>query len=218
MSPIGRPAGVTAEQTRVAVLAAAAAEFSERGYTRSSIRRIAERAGLTSAAIYYHFPTKLACLEAVQRDALEIMRSYWEPIMARDGHIIDRIAQLLKASALINREHPHMARISALTLMEDAASHPEMSEVARPVRAYSQGVFDRLVADAVTRGELPDVSCAQAVHDMISGLMYGLANTAALQQPIDRYSAAIDALCELLAGRLFTAVDRGPTVGGRAEP
>ena len=206
MSPIGRPVGITADQTRAAVLAAAATEFSEHGYTRATIRRIAERAGLTSAAIYYHFPTKLACLEAVLSDVDAIMRSYWEPIMAREGHIADRTAQLLRASALINREHPHMARISARTLMEQAAGHPEMSEVMKPVRAYTLGVFDRLVDDAVSRGELP-ATASQAVRDMIAALMFGLSNTAALEQPAHRYSAAIDALADLLAGRLFTAAD-----------
>jgi len=206
MSPIGRPVGITADQTRAAVLAAAATEFSEHGYTRATIRRIAERAGLTSAAIYYHFPTKLACLEAVLSDVDAIMRSYWEPIMAREGHIADRTAQLLRASALINREHPHMARISARTLMEQAAGHPEMSEVMKPVRAYTLGVFDRLVDDAVSRGELP-ATASEAVRDMIAALMFGLSNTAALEQPAHRYSAAIDALADLLAGRLFTAAD-----------
>ena len=213
MSPIGRPVGITADQTRAAVLAAAATEFSERGYTRATIRRIAERAGLTSAAIYYHFPTKLACLEAVLSDVDAIMRSYWEPIMAREGHIADRTAQLLRASALINREHPHMARISARTFMEQAAGHPEMSQVMKPVRAYTLGVFDRLVEDAVARGELPETESAQAVRDMIAGLMFGLSNTAALEQPADRYSAAINALADLLTGRLFAAADGTPAAG-----
>lgn len=209
MKPIGRPVGITAEQTRAAVLAAASEEFSERGYTRSSIRRIAERAGLTSAAIYYHFPTKLACLEAVQNDALEVLRSYWDPIMARDGHIADRVAQLLKASALINREHPHMARISARSIIEDAAGHSEMSKVAGTIRGYTDEVYERLVSDALRRGELTTVASAQAIRDMISGLMLGLANVAALQQPADQYAAAIDALGELLAGRLFILANRG---------
>lgn len=208
MKPIGRPVGITAEQTRAAVLAAASEEFSERGYSRSSIRRIAERAGLTSAAIYYHFPTKLACLEAVQNDALEVMQSYWNPIIAREGHIADRVAQLLKASALINREHPHMARISARSVIEDAAGHSEMSKVAETVRRYTGEVYDKLVSDALARGELTNVASAQAVRDMISGLMLGLANVAALQQPPDRYAAGIDALGELLAGRLFILLDR----------
>jgi AcrR family transcriptional regulator len=210
MKAIGRPIGVTADQTRAAVLAAAAAEFSERGYARSSIRRIAERAGLTSAAIYYHFPTKLACLEAVQNDALELMRSYWDPIMEGEGHIADRVAQLLRAAAQINTVNPHMAKISARIVMEDAGGHPEMSSVAELANAYTDAIYEKLVADAFARGEIAQGASAQAVLDMIRGLMLGLSNVAAFQYPVDRHAAALDALAELLGGQLFTPVDREP--------
>jgi AcrR family transcriptional regulator len=210
MNTVGRPVGTTAEQTRAVVLAAAAEEFGSRGYTRGSIRRIANRANLTSAAIYYHFPTKLACLEAVQGDALEILRAHWDPIMARDGHIAERVGLLLKAGALINRQHPHMARISARAIMEDASGHSEMTGAVQVALAYTEDVYDQLVADAIARGEIAEGIPPQAIRDMISGLMRGLSNIAALEQPIDRYTAAIDALGELFAGRLFTAI------GGKA--
>lgn len=218
MKPIGRPVGRTSEQTRAVILAAAAEEFGERGYTRASIRRIAERANLTSAALYHHFPTKLACLDAVLGEALDILRSHWDPILAGDGHIADRVALLLKAGAVINREHPHMARIGARSIMEDAAGHPEMSSVTEPLRTYADGVYDKLVADAVARGELAEGVPAQAVRDMISGLMIGLANVAALQLTVERHAAVIDALAGLLAGRLFTAMDGAPAAAGAPTP
>lgn len=210
MKALGRPVGTTAEQTKALVLAAAAEEFGSRGYTRTSIRRIAERAGITSAAIYYHFPTKLACLEAVQSDALDILRAHWDPIMARDGHIAERVGLLLKAGALINRKHPHMARISARAIMEDASGHSEMTATVQESLTYMDEIFDQLVADAMARGEIAEGLPPQAVRDMISGLMRGLSNIAALEQPIDRYTSAIDALGELFAGRLFTAINSRP--------
>ena len=40
------------------VLAAGAAEFVERGFSPVSVTDIAKRAGMTPAAVYYHFPTK----------------------------------------------------------------------------------------------------------------------------------------------------------------
>ncbi len=44
--------------TRERVLAAALAEFSERGLAASSIEDIAERAGVTKGAVYYYFADK----------------------------------------------------------------------------------------------------------------------------------------------------------------
>jgi AcrR family transcriptional regulator len=210
LKTIGRPIGTTAEQTRAAVLAAAADEFGTQGYSRTSIRRIADLAGLTSAAIYYHFPTKLACLEAVQTDALKILRSYWDPIIEREGHIGDRIRLLLETSAVINARYPQMARIGARAMMEEDAGHSEMTAASLALTDYAEATWEKLVAAAVERGEIAEGVSSQAVRDMISGLMRGLSNVAALDQPIDRYTAAIGALGELLAGRLFN-----PGVSGR---
>ncbi|SEG96752.1 regulatory protein, tetR family [Nonomuraea solani] len=56
------------ERTRAAVLAAARAEFAERGYTDAKIDRIAERAELTRGAVYSNFPSKRALYLAVLLD------------------------------------------------------------------------------------------------------------------------------------------------------
>jgi AcrR family transcriptional regulator len=39
--------------------------FIEHGYDQTSLREIAERVGVTKAALYYHFPTKESILESV---------------------------------------------------------------------------------------------------------------------------------------------------------
>jgi AcrR family transcriptional regulator len=42
--------------------------FIEQGYDKTSLREIAERVGVTKAALYYHFPTKDKILESVVAD------------------------------------------------------------------------------------------------------------------------------------------------------
>ncbi|MDH6142359.1 AcrR family transcriptional regulator [Kitasatospora sp. GP30] len=59
------------ERTRVAVLAAAKAEFTEHGYAEAKVDRIAERADLTRGAVYSNFPSKRALYLAVLIDAVE---------------------------------------------------------------------------------------------------------------------------------------------------
>ncbi|MDP9236891.1 MAG: TetR/AcrR family transcriptional regulator [Chloroflexota bacterium] len=51
--------------TRKQILDAALTLFSERGTARSSVRDIAQIAGITDAAIYYHFPSKRDLFEAL---------------------------------------------------------------------------------------------------------------------------------------------------------
>lgn len=51
----------------------AAALIAEKGFTRTSMREIAEGVGLTKAAIYHHYPSKEAILECIIIETLEFM-------------------------------------------------------------------------------------------------------------------------------------------------
>ncbi|MBI3964266.1 MAG: TetR/AcrR family transcriptional regulator, partial [Chloroflexi bacterium] len=57
------PAEAT-EGTRQAILEAALALFADRGFAATSVADVAERAGVSKAAIYWHFRDKEALLEA----------------------------------------------------------------------------------------------------------------------------------------------------------
>lgn len=59
------------QRTQAAVLAAARAEFTERGYAEAKVDRIAERAELTRGAVYSNFPSKRALYLAVLVDLVE---------------------------------------------------------------------------------------------------------------------------------------------------
>ena len=54
----GRRAYLSSEERKKAILAIALAEFSSRGYSETSIERIAERVGLSKGGIYAHFHSK----------------------------------------------------------------------------------------------------------------------------------------------------------------
>ncbi|AVV47104.1 TetR family transcriptional regulator [Streptomyces sp. P3] len=56
------------ERTRATVLAAARAEFTERGYAAAKVDEIADRAELTRGAVYSNFPSKRALYLAVLGD------------------------------------------------------------------------------------------------------------------------------------------------------
>lgn len=53
-----------ADQNRTAILAAATALFLERGYDRTSLARVADKAGVSKATLFKQFPTKASLFEA----------------------------------------------------------------------------------------------------------------------------------------------------------
>src|SRR5215470_8398935 len=72
-SPRGKPKGDKRERTRAALLEAARALVRERGYERTTLERVAKRAGMTTGAIYGNFKN---------RDELFIAlgQAYWPPV------------------------------------------------------------------------------------------------------------------------------------------
>ncbi|MCS0600943.1 TetR family transcriptional regulator [Streptomyces sp. LP11] len=60
----GRPPRTESVGTRDRILAAARAEFSERGYAKTSVRGIAKAAGVDSALVHHYFGTKEQVFEA----------------------------------------------------------------------------------------------------------------------------------------------------------
>src|SRR5262245_35852405 len=72
-SPRGKPKGDKRERTRAALLEAARALIRERGYERTTLEKVAHRAGMTTGAIYGNFKN---------RDELFIAlgQTYWPPV------------------------------------------------------------------------------------------------------------------------------------------
>ncbi|HEY2076586.1 MAG TPA: helix-turn-helix domain-containing protein [Streptosporangiaceae bacterium] len=64
---MGRVAGVTAAETRVRLLRAAAGVFAERGYDGTRVVDIAAAAGVSNGALYAHFGSKAELLVAALR-------------------------------------------------------------------------------------------------------------------------------------------------------
>ncbi|MFE0256727.1 TetR family transcriptional regulator [Streptomyces sp. NPDC059010] len=75
---MARIAGSTAGVTRQRILDAASVLFAERGYSGTSMRDLAQHLGMTSAALYYHFPAKEELLSALVGPVVEALDQFAE--------------------------------------------------------------------------------------------------------------------------------------------
>lgn len=73
--------------------------FGQRGYDRTSLRNIAEAAGVTKAALYYHFPDKEALYGRVVIEALESLNAYVRGRIRADAPPRQRIRDFFLATA-----------------------------------------------------------------------------------------------------------------------
>jgi AcrR family transcriptional regulator len=67
----GQTSEAVAPDTRTRILLVSMAEFATRGFHATSVREIAERVGVTKAAVLYHFPGKADILEALAEPLLD---------------------------------------------------------------------------------------------------------------------------------------------------
>jgi AcrR family transcriptional regulator len=85
--------------TKAEIQAAALDLFARKGFEKTSLREIAERLGITKAALYYHFPSKNELLrslvEPLEQDMGGLFADYGdEPGEAPEG-VSDRARELL---------------------------------------------------------------------------------------------------------------------------
>ena len=71
------PAGHTA------LLQAAREEFAERGYDGTSIRQIAQRAGMSLSVLYHYYPGKTELLQAIVDEAMDAYFGACEAALVR---------------------------------------------------------------------------------------------------------------------------------------
>jgi AcrR family transcriptional regulator len=108
----GRPRGPSAKgrETQAALYRTAVALFAERGYEETTLRQIAERAGVSAALLYRYFPSKRAVVLALYDELSAEFRERARRMP--DGRWRDRFAFALKTS--LATLAPHRGTLVAL--------------------------------------------------------------------------------------------------------
>jgi len=120
MAQDGRTRQQRAVATRAAIIDAAAGEFDERGYVGASMDAVAERAGLTKGALYFHFTSKADLAGAVIARQHEVSRAYGEAAFTRGSTPLEVMMCLSQGLAA---QMMHEVVVSAgIRLSTDAAA------------------------------------------------------------------------------------------------
>jgi AcrR family transcriptional regulator len=196
LTAVGRKQGVTPAETRAKLLDAAADVFAEQGYDGARVSEIARRAGLSTGAIYAHYPTKAALLaEAVRTHTPDELSA-----LLASGDADDMLAALRVAGRELGTDDG----IASLVLEAVVAGRRD-GEVARLLaRGFAER--ERLIALALRRmraAGLVDATLApEAVARVCSMLAIGgLALSGLGLHDVDNadWAVVIDRLVEALA-------------------
>ena len=190
-----RPGGRSA-RVREAVLAATAAELSERGFAAMTIEDIATRSGVHKTTIYRRWST----LSQLVADAAIEVSATTVPI-PDTGSIESDLREMARSIVALVTSESGGALVAAL--FSDAVRTPEVARLKREFYSARYELADIVVRRAVERGEISEkVSAADLLAAVAAPIYYRLL---VADLPVDRSvadRAAAGALAAAHAGAL----------------
>lgn len=158
-----------AEIRKEEIVSIAADIFATKGYSGASLRDIAERAGLTKAALYYHFPDKEQIFEMVVMTRMATLNAAVSRAVAEAGpDPIARIHAFFDAAAGRIDEDPMgwIASSNTFWTVERLKTRPE---IIRGRDAFEQVLRDAL-RDGREAGLVAEEDAGLVGRMLISGL------------------------------------------------
>ncbi|WP_280423202.1 TetR/AcrR family transcriptional regulator [Nocardia carnea] len=128
---------------RKQILENAVTVFAESGYAKTSLARIAERAGISKGVISYHFAGKDELMERLVEHVYEEITAFVTPRVTAEETVLRRIGARIRAVADYVRAHP--AELRALT----EVLHNLLDDNGRPVYGdrFNESIYQGLEAE-----------------------------------------------------------------------
>ncbi len=149
------------EQKRAAVLAAAQAEFQEKGFALSSMDAIAARAAVSKRTVYNHFPSKEALFDAIAGEFWQQSRALMAQTYQADVAIDVQLLSIARQVRSFYRNEQVIER--ARLLLAELIRQPELAQQIMQQMAEDCGL-QLFLQQAVAAGALviADVTLAES--------------------------------------------------------
>lgn len=147
--------------SHAALFQAAATEFAERGYDAAGVDRIAARAGVNKAMLYYHFGSKERLYIEILRDMFRAVGARARAIADGDGGALEKLDRWI---ATIVAEAAARPWFPPIMLRELASGAPRFDP---ETVSMMNGVFDA-VRDIILQGRRED--CFRDVDPLLTHL------------------------------------------------
>jgi AcrR family transcriptional regulator len=170
---------------REVILREAAELFAAQGVAGTTVREIADAAGILSGSLYHHFASKDDIVDAVLSTFLTELRERYDQVLGSGGDVASRLRGLVVASLETVAAHPRATEIYQNDAHRLAADngYPYVEESAKAVRAAWVGLLEEGRQTGVFRNDIP-------VKVMYPLLRDGLWLTARWFRPTKAYAHA----------------------------
>ncbi len=153
-------------RTRAQIVAGAGELFAERGFVATSIGDVVERVGITKGAFYFHFDSKAQLAQEVVEGYRRFLRTLQREAAAAESEPIRQVAPVLLPLAR-SFQTSHISR--ATTRLLEESNQLELV----PMMKVHLPWWQRVMEDAASRGQLPDVDDLDGFVWAINAAVYG---------------------------------------------
>lgn len=186
---LGRPIQGDAAETRQRILDEARRAFTTRGYDNTTNREIANGAGITAAAIYHYFPSKVDLYVAVFADVQAKVFDAFDAAVTTRETFLEQFDAIFDAMCDLGSHDPMLASF-VVGVITEASHHPELRLALGNLPPRQEIFLSRLCTEAKNRGELPEALRVQSAVDAMSGVIAGFSRLAVTVRDRDRLLAA----------------------------
>jgi len=167
--PRGQPKGDKRERTRAKLLEAARSLIREKGYEHTTLDAIADRAGMTTGAIYGNFKNRDELF-------LALGQTYWPPIKpnVRPRATFPEIMRALADATLAAIPDRSAAAVGRLTGLAYTLTHEELRAKVTQFTAQSYAFGEQWLR-SVTKEEdlpMPPGQLVRVIHVLTEGLVF----------------------------------------------
>lgn len=200
---MGRPPGQLGEDTRKAILVAAREAFAKLGFERATNAEIAAAAGVTAAAMYRHYASKLDLYGAAVRDASAVLLPTLRTAVADQESVRAAFRAMLGAMRSFDDTQLSAARFLS-ELPVEMQRHPRISKQVLEEPGEIFALYTKLVESGVRTREISADKAPRAVSVLIATFMGVAAYTRTLGPVFGEQ--AIMGFIDLVDGQLFRAL------------
>jgi TetR/AcrR family transcriptional regulator len=154
------------ETKRRAIIREAAKVFSRRGVHGTSLEDVAERLGVSKAALYRYVPSKQDLLYACHKEAMTIADDSLDAAEAEGQNGLEKIR---KGMARYMREMIGTMGVPVLILEENALSGAQAAEIMKRRDAFEHRMR-RLVKEGIADGSIVQINPKLAVFTLLGAV------------------------------------------------
>ena len=202
MKRLGRPTACVGVDTRNRLLVEARRSFAVEGFDATTNKKLAKSVGITTAAIYHYFPSKIEMYVAVFVDVQQLVCDTIENSVSEALSINQNVSSMIDALAALTVREPAVVSF-VMSVSSEAHRNAELRRDVLPIHGQQGRILLKLSENAVMRGEINSEISAQSLEDMLMVVLSGLARFNMVYRDARRTAELIKSMKLLMLGVAF---------------